>query len=85
MQRFVARRLAVPARQQAVLFINVDSLVNSGGGGGDSKYCDYFSKFLDTSSLQSAFGTGAAVPIILITTVLHDNIAKTSQDRPHQN
>jgi len=34
---------------------------------------------------QSAFGTGAAVPTILITTVLPDNIAKTSQDRPYQN
>jgi hypothetical protein len=34
---------------------------------------------------QSVFGTGAAVPIILITTVLQDNIAKTSQDRPYQN
>jgi biotin synthase-related radical SAM superfamily protein len=43
------------------------------------------SKFLDTSGLQSAFGTGAAVPTILITTVLQDNITKTSQDRPYQN
>jgi len=85
MRRSVARLLVTSAGSKP-FFLASTLAGDSGGPGGDSKYRDYyFSKLLNTSSLQSAFGTGTAVPIILITTVLHDNIAKTSRDRPYQN